>query len=366
VATQDGGADAIQVVSLGVCPLQRWQRALPVSPLALVVGPGGLEAGLEAGAGPVARFSRVAAKAQSQDNRFLAGAQVYFAGEGDVAILRPLVRPGHLLVLAQVLPAIGGAHKARGAPAPRRGASQGQGVPLALGEEHRHSLVISYPGGVAGPPVAQVRGQQGVKVIVRKGPLGWRELHSLQHDVVPGIGHYVFLDGVLPLLARVGQPVCRASGHGILDLVFGVALFLRKEILPVGDDQAQVADARLIHAGVVDLVQDAVANGEPHAAAVAQGGAHSTLGAGRPARWNTRPAWCTANRCSHWIPLFLISIVITGPSHAGACRHASEPLSPPSSGLWSPAPGNKQRARLQRPSGHTTRTFQAVPLPVSR
>ena len=86
--------------------------------------------------------------------------------------------------------------------------------------------------------------------------------------------------------------------HAVLqrgDLEVAVALLLGEEAIAVGDDQAEVARARLIDARIVDLVQDAVAEREPDAADRRQRGADAALRAGGPARRYAWPAGCVGH-----------------------------------------------------------------------
>ena len=75
----------------------------------------------------------------------------------------------------------------------------------------------------------------------------------------------------------------------MLDLVLGVHTLLREELVPVGDDQPEVAGTRLVDARIEDLGEDAVTDGEPDQArgigGRAKGGADTVLGAGGPTRF---------------------------------------------------------------------------------
>src|SRR5690349_20631510 len=68
--------------------------------------------------------------------------------------------------------------------------------------------------------------------------------------------------------------------------------FLFREVLcAVRDDQAEIARARGVDARVIDLVQNSVADGEPHAAVAAERRAHTARCARRPPRLDARPSW---------------------------------------------------------------------------
>ena len=105
----------------------------------------------QAGQRPVPGLGRVATKAQRQHELAADARQIHLAGEGHVAVLGPLVGPGHLLVSRQVLPAVRDADEAGRAFQPGHGAGQGQGGACPLGKEHGHALVLADPGGVAAP-----------------------------------------------------------------------------------------------------------------------------------------------------------------------------------------------------------------------
>src|SRR5207237_10912948 len=66
-------------------------------------------------------------------------------------------------------------------------------------------------------------------------------------------------------------------------------LFFLEEAVSVGYEQALVAGACLIHPGKINFIEDAVADCEPHPAVQVERCPHSRLGAGRPARLDSRP-----------------------------------------------------------------------------
>ena len=78
---------------------------------------------------------------------------------------------------------------------------------------------------------------------------------------------------------RTGQP---ESGNPVFDPLddgLAVAFDLGEEGVPVGDDEPEIADASLVNAGIIDFIDDAVADGEPHPAALAERGADPVFGA---------------------------------------------------------------------------------------
>src|SRR6185437_12272067 len=85
------------------------------------------------------------------------------------------------------------------------------------------------------------------------------------------------------------------SGHAILDRTHRAArmAFLFLEIIAtIGNDEAEIARASIIDARVIDLIENAVAEGVPDAALRRQRCADRTLGAGCPARRNAGTTRC--------------------------------------------------------------------------
>src|SRR5579871_837488 len=95
-----------------------------------------------------------------------------------------------------------------------------------------------------------------------------------------------------------GQEEGRNAVLERFDCYVAVALLLGEEARAVGHDQAEVANAGLVDAGIIDLIEDAVADGEPDAACVRQSRPDAALGARRPAGRNSWPAW----RFGHGFP----------------------------------------------------------------
>ena len=71
-----------------------------------------------------------------------------------------------------------------------------------------------------------------------------------------------------------------------------VALFLVAKRFPVGDEKLEIARVRLVHARVVDFVDDAMAEREPDPAARMISGAQAFFGAGGPAGFDSGRAEC--------------------------------------------------------------------------
>jgi hypothetical protein len=138
--------------------------------------------------------------------------------------------------------------------------------------------------------ISQVRREQDMQVIIRQGALSRAEPDSPQYGVPPGIGHNLLFDLVATLAAGVKQPEGRHPVCQPLHLMIGITLFLGEKVSAVGDNQTHVAGAGLVNARVVNLVENAVAQGEPNTALVAECRTHAGLGAGCPARRNSRTA----------------------------------------------------------------------------
>ena len=103
------------------------------------------------------------------------------------------------------------------------------------------------------------------------------ESNTLDYDITSWVGEDPFLDSVTVVEGRVAKPVSRHSRRDLRGLRAGVALFLREKVLSIRDDEAQVARACLIDTRIVNFVEDTVAQGEPHATRIAEGGADAAL-----------------------------------------------------------------------------------------
>jgi hypothetical protein len=81
----------------------------------------------------------------------------------------------------------------------------------------------------------------------------------LQHDVAVRVGEDFFLDTVFSTDLGIDQSICRDAGLDWHDFKSAMPLLLRKKVLAVGDDEAQVARARHIHAWKINFIQDSMA-----------------------------------------------------------------------------------------------------------
>src|SRR3569623_200311 len=109
--------------------------------------------------------------------------------------------------------------------------------------------------------------------------------------VMHGVVHAAFAMPRLPRgdLATPGFIEC--AGHGERQLVMVQPLDLHPETRVVGDDDAEVAYLRDVHARIIHLVDDAVADGEPEPRGF-QCAAHHLLVAAAPGRRPPRRARC--------------------------------------------------------------------------
>lgn len=121
----------------------------------------------------------------------------------------------------------------------------------------------------------------------------------MQHDrIAARVRDHLIDQAESPTAMRAGQP---ESGNAVFDTLddrFAIALDLGEQSIPVSDDEPEIADASLINARIVDFIDDAVADGEPHPAAFAERGADSVLGARCPPSRNSWPTW----RFDHVLP----------------------------------------------------------------
>src|SRR6266478_7138997 len=97
-------------------------------------------------------------------------------------------------------------------------------------------------------------------------------------------------DSVAAVGFRVGQAINEAIAFREFDLVFQVSLLLVAKCLAVADKKLKITRVRLVHARVINFVDDAMAEREPDPAASVISGAEALLGAGSPARLDARRA----------------------------------------------------------------------------
>ena len=102
---QNGGGSAIEV-ALAQWFVELEQLALPVAPLCDEVLADFAVILEQAGTGLLTGLGPHHAEAESQNKLSLAGFEIDFSGESEVAVFRPGVFPLHLKMLRDVLPAI--------------------------------------------------------------------------------------------------------------------------------------------------------------------------------------------------------------------------------------------------------------------
>src|ERR1700761_3868013 len=93
-----------------------------------------------------------------------------------------------------------------------------------------------------------------------------------------------FDDAITPFGIRIGEPVKQHIFLGVFNQVVKIAPFLVAKRLAIGDEKLQIARVRRVHMRIINLVDDAMAQGEPEPGTGVVSGADAVLGAGSPAR----------------------------------------------------------------------------------
>src|SRR5205809_949770 len=109
-----------------------------------------------------------------------------------------------------------------------------------------------------------------------------------------GIGNNVFSNSVAAVRLRIRQPIKERAFFRVFDLVVQIATFLMAEGFAVGNEELKIAGVGAVHVGIVNLIDDAMAQGEPNAATGMVGGADALFGAARPAGLD---AWRAKGNC---------------------------------------------------------------------
>ncbi len=102
-----------------------------------------------------------------------------------------------------------------------------------------------------------------------------------------GIGDDFLDDAVLPPRIDVRDPIAERVGGQELVCVVQFA-FVVEESLAVGDQVLQIADLRPIDGRIINLIENTLGNGEPHATQGGVGGAYTVLVAASPAGFDPR------------------------------------------------------------------------------
>ena len=208
--------------------------------------------------------------------------------------------------------------------------------------------------------VGEVRREQGVESIIAQAPLLCLEANHLEYRILAGVGEDGLLDPIARPLARVDEPIERNARRRVLDPMLGVVALRREETVPFGNHQSEVADARVVDAGVIDLGEDAPPEREPDEAlgrrVRGQRRADPVLGAEAPGREGAR----VSGGLPHLAPG--LTIAPGGRPRPGQ-RDRPRGLLPPRGGSRLPPPLHRRAPRgfrLRRTSG---RRHRPPPLP---
>lgn len=109
----------------------------------------------------------------------------------------------------------------------------------------------------------------------------------------------MFYETVASVAVRIGEAVENTIRFRVFDPVIQVALFLVAKCFPVADKKLKIADVRCVDAGIVDFVDDAMAERKPQPATRMVGSAEAVFSAGRPAGFDSGGAKC--DRVFKWI-----------------------------------------------------------------
>ena len=200
----------------------------------------------------------------------------------DVAGPGGVVLPGQCAVARKVLPAIARADESRAGAAPgvllsRVDGGEGQPEGSLLGPQQLAAAVLHDGRAVVGAGAAQVWREQRVGTQCR---IAVEDDLDEQHIAVLARRH---TQPEIEALVMVHDVHRGHAGRGEPQLVLPQPLHLDPEARTVGDDETEVADLRQVNARVIDLVDDAAADGEPQAR-VTERAADHFLGAAAPGR----------------------------------------------------------------------------------
>jgi hypothetical protein len=148
-----------------------------------------------------------------------------------------------------------------------------------LGAEQQAVAVAADQGVVPLPRPAEMRGEQDIEAKI--GIAGQDRLDQQHVAVALRRDPQRELEARMPVYHLHRRDAGACGGEAVV----GVPLHLGPEAVAIGHDEAEVADLRQVDARVIDLVHDAVAQGEPEARG-ADGGADDVLRAAGPARRN--------------------------------------------------------------------------------
>ena len=109
----------------------------------------------------------------------------------------------------------------------------------------------------------------------------------------------VFYETVASVAFRIGEAVKNTILFRVFDPVIQVAFFLVAKRFSVADKKLKIARVRCVDGGIVDFVDNAMAEREPQPATRMIGSAEAVFSAGRPAGFDSGGAKC--DRVFKWI-----------------------------------------------------------------
>ena len=197
--------------------------------------------------------------------------------------------PGHRAVAGEVLPAVARPDEATARASP--------GIPLIGGHrrerqrerpllrpQHAMAAMAGDRGGVVAAGAAEMRSEQRIgaqRLIARE-----LDLHEQHITLARRRDAQRELEALVP----VHDAHRRYSRRGKRQGVAVHPLDLHPEAAPVGDDDAEIADLRNVDARIVNLVEDAAADGEPESRRTERAADH-LLGAAGPGGREAGRTW---------------------------------------------------------------------------
>jgi len=174
-------------------------------------------------------------------------------------------------------------------------------------------LVIAEPVRVVAAIRTEVWRQEGVDPIIARLALQRDEPDALQERVARRVGENLLLDPIAALPARIRQSIRGDSLREILLDRLGVPLLFREEPTGTGHDQSQVSSAREVRVGIIDLVEDAVAEGDPDPAGSCRRAPDPALGARCPPGRDSGMPGCFVDQLDHRMPSEVLETMVQAP-----------------------------------------------------
>ncbi len=145
--------------------------------------------------------------------------------------------------------------------------------------------------GVAGAETGEMRRKQRIKAqLAVERFIEHLKLRVHQQDRQVRIRQHVFYDTIAAARFRIRQAIKNAIALGIFNQMIQVAFFLVTERFAVADEKLKIARVRFIDMRIINLVHDAVTEGEPDTATGVIRRAHAFFRARSPARFDSRRA----------------------------------------------------------------------------